>query len=70
MKKLDEWAKGKPIGLAIFAQQVAFSAELCFEFFELFKVGKRIENYHELPPIKIWLGFYRNHHLLYEKNFL
>ncbi len=66
MKKLDEWAKDKPILLAIFAQQVAVNAEPCFEFFELFKVGERIENYHELPPLKTWLSFYKNHRLLYE----
>jgi hypothetical protein len=40
VKKLDEWAKNKPIALAIIAQQIAISAEPCSEFLKLLKVGR------------------------------
>ena len=43
MRKLNEWAKGKPVGLVIMAQQLAIGAELCFELLKKIKAGDRIE---------------------------
>jgi hypothetical protein len=37
MKHLNRWAKGKPLGLVMVAQQLAVSAEACFE--KLIKAG-------------------------------
>jgi len=66
VKKLDEWAKSKPIVLAIIAQQIAVSAEPCSEFLKLLKIGERIKGYHKLPSSKEWLRFYKNHRILNE----
>lgn len=66
MKKLDEWAKGKPIPIAIVAQQIAVSAEPCSEFLKSLKVGERIERYYKLPSYKEWLRFYKNHRIVNE----
>jgi hypothetical protein len=41
MKKLGEWAKGKPLGLVIIGQQAAVSVEACFKFLKLIKVRER-----------------------------
>ena len=43
ISKLNVWYEGKPTGLSIIAQQIAVSAEACFEFLKLLKVGGRIE---------------------------
>ena len=32
MQKLNEWAKGKPLGLVMVAQQFTVGAEPCFQF--------------------------------------
>ena len=32
MKQLNNWAKGKPLGLVMIAQQLAVGAEPCFQF--------------------------------------
>jgi len=66
VKKLDEWAKDRPIALAIIAQQIAVSAEPCSEFLKLLKVGELFEGYYRLPSSKEWLRLYKNHRLLYE----
>jgi hypothetical protein len=34
-KSINEWAKGKPLGLVMIAQQFAGGAEPCFEFLKL-----------------------------------
>jgi hypothetical protein len=61
MKWLNEWAKGKPLGLVIMAQQFAVSAEPCFEFLEMIKSGDRIEALSSLPKAKEWVRLYRSH---------
>jgi len=43
MQHLKEWARGKPLGLAIVGQQLAVSTEGCFEFLRLIKSGEKIE---------------------------
>ena len=40
MSGLNEWAKGKPVGLVIMAQQFAVGAEACFEFLKLASVNE------------------------------
>jgi hypothetical protein len=61
MEKLNEWAKGKPPGLVIMAQQLAVGAEPCFEFLKLIKSGDRIEGFSSLPKAKEWVRLYGNH---------
>lgn len=61
MKQLNEWAKGKPQGLVIMAQQFAVAAEPCFEFLKKIKLGDRIEAFSSLPKAKEWVRLYRNH---------
>jgi hypothetical protein len=43
MNKLKEWAKGKPVGLVIIAQQLAIGTEACFKVLKLIKAGERSE---------------------------
>ncbi len=43
MKHLNQWAKGKPLGLVMMAEQLAVGAEACFEFLRLIKAGEKIE---------------------------
>jgi hypothetical protein len=43
VNKLGEWAKGKPWGLVIIAQQAAVGVEADFEFLKLTKAGQRKE---------------------------
>lgn len=52
MSKLGEWAKGKPLGLVIVAQQAAIGAEECFEYLKLIKSGEKIETLSSIPKAK------------------
>jgi hypothetical protein len=52
MNKLAEWAKGKPLGLVIIAQQAAVGAESCFEFLKSIKAGEKIEVLSYVPNVK------------------
>lgn len=61
MNKLIEWGVGKPVGLVIIAQQLAVSAESCFEFLKLIKAGEKIEALSSMPKGKEWVSLYRNH---------
>jgi hypothetical protein len=61
MRKLNEWAKDKPLGLVMIAQQFAVGAEPCFQFLKLIKSGDRIEAFSSLPKAKEWVRLYRNH---------
>jgi hypothetical protein len=36
--KLDEWAKGRSVLIAIVAQQIAFGAEPCFQALHALKI--------------------------------
>lgn len=61
MKHLNNWAKGKPLGLVMFAEQFAVGAEACFQFLKLIKSGDRIELFSSVPKAKEWVKLYRNH---------
>jgi hypothetical protein len=61
MKHLAQWAKGKPLGLVVVAQQLAISAEECFEYLKLIKSGEKIEALSSLPKGKEWVSLYRDH---------
>ena len=50
--KLADWAKGKPPGLVMIAQQFAIGAEACFEFLKLVKAEERIEALSYVPNVK------------------
>jgi hypothetical protein len=52
MQHLKEWARGKPLGLAIVGQQLAVSTEGCFEFLKLIKSGEKIETLSSIPKAK------------------
>jgi hypothetical protein len=52
MKHLNQWAKGKPLGLVMAAQQLAISAEECFEYLKLIKSGEKIEALSSIPKAK------------------
>jgi len=61
VNKLDEWAKDKPIFLAIFAQQIAFGAEPCLQALHALKSGEPFEGFTEMPHIDYWISLYKNH---------
>jgi hypothetical protein len=61
LPELTKWGKGKPLGLVIVAEQLAISAEPCFQFLKLIKSGDRIEAFSSLPKAKEWVRLYRNH---------
>ena len=61
MKHLSNWAKGKPLGLVMIAQQLAVGAESCFESLMLIKSGDRIEAFSSLPKAREWVRLYRSH---------
>jgi len=61
MGQLTEWAKGKPLGLVMMAQQFTVGAEPCFQFLKLIKSGDRIEAFSSLPKARDWVKLYRNH---------
>jgi hypothetical protein len=61
MKHLNEWGKGKVLGLVIMAQQLAVSVEPFFEFLKLIKSGDRVKDFSSLPKAKEWARLYRNH---------
>ncbi len=49
MTKLGEWAKGKPLGLVIFAQQAAVGAEPLFKWLKSIK-GEELLRDHITAP--------------------
>jgi len=53
MNELGKWAMVKPLGLVMVAQQLAISAEACFEVLKLVKAGERIEAFSSLPKSKM-----------------
>jgi hypothetical protein len=58
---LNKWAKGKPLGLVMIAEQLAVGAEQCFQLLKLIKSGDRIEAFSSMPKAKEWVRLYRNH---------
>jgi len=61
VKKLDEWAKGRPIFIAIASQQIAFGAEPCFQALHALKSGEPVDGFTEAPHIDYWISLYKNH---------
>ena len=61
MKHLSEWAKGRPPGLVIMAQELAVGAEDSSEFLSLIKVRKKIDAFAVIPKDREWVSLYRNH---------
>ena len=61
MNKVGEWAKGKPLGLVIIAQQAAIGAEFLSNWLKSIKVEERLGN--DKPPLRLkeWLSLYRKH---------
>jgi len=64
-KYFDEWAKDKSPLLATASLAMAGRAQDCFEFLQILKSGKLIEDIN-MPPIHKWLNLYRNHRQLYK----
>jgi hypothetical protein len=50
MNKLGEWAKGKPLGLVIFAQQAAVGVEPLFKWLKSIKAEDLSGNHITPPP--------------------
>jgi hypothetical protein len=61
MRKLDEWAKDKPLGLVIFAQQAAVGVEALVKWLKSIKMEERLGNDKPPVPLKEWLSLYKNH---------
>ena len=61
MSKLGEWAKGKPLGLVIIAQQAAVGVEALVKWLKSIKVEEQLGNDKPPLPLKEWLSLYRNH---------
>lgn len=55
MKYLNQWGKGKPLGLIIMAQQLAVSTKACFEFLRLIKSGEKIEAHSAMINPLLWI---------------
>lgn len=66
LRAFNEWAHDKSSLMAMASLLIAGSAEDCLKYMEMLKVGKRIEGYHRLPPIKQWLKLYRRHRQIHK----
>ena len=66
MNKLDEWARDKPIVIALISQQIAFSAVYCYQALKAWKSGESIGDYRQPSKIKEWIGFYKEHRKILE----
>jgi hypothetical protein len=51
MKQLDKWAKGKPLGLVIIAQQAAVGVEDLVKWLKSIKVEDQLGN--DKPPLAL-----------------
>jgi hypothetical protein len=64
LKNVDKWAKDRPFFIAIISQQIAMSAESCYQFLKAQKSGKHIDGAKEIPELKYWLRLYKDHRIL------
>jgi hypothetical protein len=55
-RKLDEWAKGKPLGLVIFAQQAAVGVEALVKWLKSMKVEELLRDHITPPTLREWLN--------------
>ena len=65
MSYIEEWSKDKPKLLAMFAIQLAFNAESCFECAEQIKKQEGLADKLPVPPLNEWLSLYKNHHRIF-----
>jgi hypothetical protein len=63
---LSEWAKGKPLGLVIMAQQLTIGAEALYKWLKLMKVEELVGDDISVPALREWLSLYRRHRHLEE----
>jgi hypothetical protein len=56
MNKLGEWAKGKPLGLVIFALQAAVGAEPLLKWLKSIKVEELLRDHIIPPTLREWLN--------------
>jgi hypothetical protein len=56
MRKLDEWAKDKPLGLVIFAQQAAVGVEALFKWLRSMKIEELLRDHITPPTSREWLN--------------
>jgi len=66
MRYFEEWAKDKSLLIKNASLLAATSGEKFLAFLTMIKSGKRIKGYVQLPPIREWLSFYRNHRKVYQ----
>lgn len=64
LKNIDKWAKNRPFFIAIISQQIAVSAESCYQLLKAQKSGKHINGSKEIPDLKYWLRLYKDHRIL------
>jgi len=64
LKNIDKWAKDRPFFIAILSQQIAVSAQPCYQFLKVQKSGKYIDGAKEIPELKYWLRLYKEHRIL------
>jgi hypothetical protein len=55
-RKLDEWAKRRPLGLVIFAQQAAVGAEPLLKWVKSMKVEELLRDHITPPTSREWLN--------------
>ena len=66
MSKINEWAKGKPLPLAMVAIELAFDAEYCFECSEQIKKREGFFDKVPMPTLDEWMDLYKNHHRIFD----
>ena len=66
MSHVSDWAKDKPIGLAMIVIELAFDAEYCFECANQIKKGEGFIYRLPIPPLDEWLALYKNHHRMFD----
>ncbi len=66
MPNISDWAKDKPIVLAMIAIELAFDAEYCFECANQIKKGEGFIYRLPIPPLNEWLALYKNHYRIFD----
>ena len=60
MRGLNEWAKGKPLGLVMIGQQFATGTEPLFKWLRSIKGEELLTDYITPPSLKEWLSLYKD----------
>lgn len=66
MSNINNWAKDKPILLAMLAIELAVDAEYCFECAKQIKEQEGFIYRLPIPPLDEWLALYKNHHRMFD----